>query len=140
MPAPYSGRCLCGGVSLNIYAEPAVVLSCFCTHCSKGAGGANQVIAKFPTNEVQVTGQENLSFYTLDDTSSGSPKEKAFCKTCGSPVWTVPGQAKGKFVIIRTAILDSGLELKPNSDLFVKNRPTWMSPSEGASQWEEMRK
>jgi hypothetical protein len=68
-------------------------------------------IAKFPTNEVQVTGQENLSFYTLDDTSSGSPKEKAFCKTCGSPVWTVPGQAKGKFVIIRTAILDSGYEL-----------------------------
>lgn len=47
MPAPYTGSCLCGAVGLSISTEPAAVLSCFCTHCSKGAGGSHQLVCHF---------------------------------------------------------------------------------------------
>ncbi|CAI4214112.1 unnamed protein product [Parascedosporium putredinis] len=87
MPAPYSGQCLCGGVALTVKSEPVTVLSCFCVHCSKGAGGCNQLIAKFATKDVEIQAEPGqISEYTFTDTSSGSPKEKAFCKTCGVPL------------------------------------------------------
>jgi hypothetical protein len=44
MPTPYSGRCLCGSVQFVITSEPAAVMSCYCEHCSKGAGGTNQIV------------------------------------------------------------------------------------------------
>ncbi|KAH7349246.1 Mss4-like protein [Plectosphaerella cucumerina] len=141
MPAPYTGSCLCGAVRLAISGEPAAVLSCFCQHCTKGAGGSHQLIAKFAEPDVQLTvADDAISEYTFTDTSSGSPKLKAFCRTCGCPLWTVPNAAKGKFLLIRTTLLEDGLSIKPQNEIFVKNRPQWMAASEGVSQWEEMRK
>ncbi|CAI4214111.1 unnamed protein product [Parascedosporium putredinis] len=97
MPAPYSGQCLCGGVALTVKSEPVTVLSCFCVHCSKGAGGCNQL---------RLAQGEGI----LQD---------LWC----SPL-TVPGSAKGVNLLIRTSLLGSGLaELKPKSEIFVKNRP-----------------
>jgi hypothetical protein len=58
---------------------------------------------------VQLTvADDAISEYTFTDTSSGSPKLKAFCRTCGCPLWTVPSAAKGKFLLIRTTLLEDG--------------------------------
>jgi hypothetical protein len=46
MPSPYQGKCLCGAISLEARAEPLAVLSCFCKHCSLGAGGPSQVVSQ----------------------------------------------------------------------------------------------
>lgn len=160
MPHTYHGQCLCGAVSLDITSEPVAVLSCFCQHCSKGAGGTNQIasyhqlmlrsldganlavkIAKFPSDSVALTiAPDSLTSYTFQDTSSGQSKEKAFCKHCGVPLWTVPASAKGQFLLIRTAILDDGLQFKPGNEIFTKYRPAWAKGTEGVTQWAEMRK
>jgi hypothetical protein len=124
MAAPYSGSCLCGGVRFTIASEPAAVLSCFCGHCSKGAGGTHQVvqlpdsnglcfamlkieqIAKVAQADVNISAGEHLiTTYTLTDTSSGAPKAKAFCRTCGVPLWTVPASARSTSLLIRPSLL-----------------------------------
>ncbi|KAH6892572.1 Mss4-like protein [Thelonectria olida] len=141
MAAPYSGSCLCGSVRFTIVSDPVTVLSCFCNHCSKGAGGANQILAKFATKDIEVVGNEDdMAKYELKDTSSGQVKEKSFCRRCGCTLWTIPASAKGKFHLVRTALLNGGLQLQPANEIFVKNRPSWMSAIEGVPQWEEMRK
>ncbi|KAI6083032.1 hypothetical protein F4821DRAFT_245732 [Hypoxylon rubiginosum] len=137
----YKGACLCGDVRLTISAEPKSVLSCFCNDCSKGAGGTNQVIAKFSAKAVEITAKpDSISKYIVNGTSSGSPKEKAFCRTCGCPLWTVPQSAKGELLLIRTSILENGLDLRPASEIFVRSRPSWVLPSHNTTQWDEMRK
>ncbi|CEI62170.1 unnamed protein product [Fusarium venenatum] len=159
MQASYSGECLCGAVQFAISSEPIAVLSCFCKHCSKGAGGFQQLIGKFATGNIQVStaNNESISRYRLHDTSSGDCKEKAFCRTCGCTLWTVPAAAQGKFYLIRLPLLEGGyvfssqivrsetdltfsLSLRPNMEIFVRNRPTWIGPSKDAEQWEEARK
>ena len=73
------------------------------------AAYATRQIAKFANKDTEIEAAEGaISEYTFQDTSSGAAKEKAFCKTCGTPLWTVPGAAKGSHRIIRTAILDGG--------------------------------
>lgn len=51
----------------------------------------------------------SISTYTFTDTSSGFVKEKAFCRICGVPLWTIPASAKGTYLLIRTAILQNRL-------------------------------
>ncbi|OIW31447.1 hypothetical protein CONLIGDRAFT_318586 [Coniochaeta ligniaria NRRL 30616] len=141
MPGPpYTGKCLCGAINFTIASEPLAVLSCFCQHCSKGAGSTNQLIAKFACKEVNISsGQDHISIYTLTDTSSGLSKEKAFCTTCGVPLWTIPASAKDAHLLVRTSVLSSHC-LKPTSEIFTKYRPPWMSALEGVTQYEEARK
>ncbi|KAK3307762.1 Mss4-like protein [Chaetomium strumarium] len=140
MAAPYSGSCLCGGIRFTIASEPAAVLSCFCEHCSKGAGGTNQIIAKFAQADVNISeGEHLIATYTFTDTSSGGPKAKAFCRTCGTPLWTVPASARGTSLLIRPSLLSEWHHFKPGSEIFVANRPPWVTPVDGAEQWEGVR-
>ncbi|KAF6832388.1 hypothetical protein CPLU01_06213 [Colletotrichum plurivorum] len=123
----FTGSCLCGGIQLSVSSSPIAVFSCFCGHCSKAAGATHQVtsrltdladislplsfhqIAKFASETVEIVSGSNLiSTFTLTDTSSGSPKTKAFCRTCGTPLWTTPASAKRQFLLVRTSLLDGG--------------------------------
>ncbi|KAF6805296.1 hypothetical protein CMUS01_14654 [Colletotrichum musicola] len=104
-----TGSCLCGGIQLSVSSSPIAVFSCFCGHCSKASGGTHQVIAKFASESVEtISGSDLISTFTLTDTSSGSPKTRAFCRTCGTPLWTTPASAKGQFLLVRTSLLDGG--------------------------------
>ncbi|KAK2778507.1 hypothetical protein CKAH01_11752 [Colletotrichum kahawae] len=127
MPS-FTGSCLCGGILVSISSTPVTIFTCFCDHCCKGAGGTHQVVsamtitalqselkaeavqvAKFPHKSVAITsGSDLVAHFTLNNTSSGSPKEKAFCRVCGTPLWTTPAPAQGQFLLIRTSLLDGG--------------------------------
>ncbi|CAK7227929.1 hypothetical protein SBRCBS47491_006732 [Sporothrix bragantina] len=141
MASPAShGSCLCGNVSFTAASEPLAVLMCYCIHCSKGAGGPGQVIAKMAHGDVNVvSGHDFITRCELQDTSSGEMKEKFFCSGCGCTLWTVPAGVKGKFVMVRGALLSIWTNLKPSTEIFVKYRPTWVGAIEGASQWQEAR-
>ncbi|KAF4811139.1 hypothetical protein CGCSCA5_v010074 [Colletotrichum siamense] len=137
----FTGSCLCGGIIVSISATPVTIFTCFCDHCCKGAGGTHQVIAKFPHKSVAIiSGSDLVSHFTLNNTSSGSPKEKAFCRVCGTPLWTAPASAQGQFLLIRTSLLDGGSNLTPEAEIFVKSRPAWQHAVDGAVQWEGMRR
>ncbi|KAL2128289.1 hypothetical protein VTI74DRAFT_9390 [Chaetomium olivicolor] len=140
MAAPYSGSCLCGGIRFTIASEPTTILSCFCEHCSKGAGGTNQIIAKFAHADVEISSGEHLiTTYTFTDTSSGAPKDKAFCRTCGTPLWTVPASVRGTHLLIRPSLLSEWHHFKPRSEIFVAHRPAWAKPVADAEQWQGVR-
>ncbi|KAF3807894.1 hypothetical protein GCG54_00007630 [Colletotrichum gloeosporioides] len=146
----FSGSCLCGGILVSISSNPVTIFTCFCDHCCKGAGGTHQVIAKFTHKSVAITtGSDLVSHFTLNNTSSGLAKEKAFCRVCGTPLWTAPASAQGQFLLIRTSLLDGGTaltslgtrsNLTPEAEVFVKSRPAWQHAVDGAVQWEGMRR
>jgi len=53
-------------------------------------------------------GKDLIGIYELTDTESGKPKPRAFCKTCGTPLWTQPASYKERGeMTIRTALFDS---------------------------------
>jgi hypothetical protein len=63
-------------------------------------------IAKFAHADVKISsGEDLITTYTFTDTSSGAPKDKAFCRTCGVPLWTVPASARGTHLLIRPSLL-----------------------------------
>lgn len=54
-----------------------------------------------------LAGSELVARYVLSDTASGAPKERAFCNRCGTPLWTIPNGAKGRFLMVRATLLSN---------------------------------
>ncbi|KAM7220188.1 Mss4-like protein [Rhypophila decipiens] len=140
--AKYTGECLCGGVRFTVSNEPKAVLSCHCEHCRKGAGGIGQVFGVFSKDDdlnLEPGSEDNISTYVFTKTTSGKPKDKTFCKSCGVPLWTVTDDVRQKGqIILRTALLDKGSELKPKAAIFTTGRPTWAGSMEGVPDFETM--
>ncbi|KIN09015.1 hypothetical protein OIDMADRAFT_48851 [Oidiodendron maius Zn] len=114
------GCCLCGGVIFDVVGEPETCFQCFCQHCQKSAGAPSQLSAKFNKNQVHVKlGRELLKTYILKDTLSGQDKHKVFCSDCGCTLWTIPMRHGGDSFIVRTSLMENGLQkYVPNVVLF----------------------
>ncbi|KAK3318717.1 Mss4-like protein [Apodospora peruviana] len=136
----YEGKCLCGGIRFTISSEPSFVGSCYCLHCIKGSGGVNQVVGRFSKKDVKIeAGEDLITTYVFTDTSTGKGKDKTFCKTCGAPLWTVPESArKSDELLIRTALLENGSEIKPKVAIFTRTRASWVPSIEGVPDFETM--
>ncbi|PLB35001.1 GFA family protein [Aspergillus candidus] len=110
MASSMKGACLCEGVQFRVEGEPKNVFICYCTHCSKNAGAAGQISAKFKKEQVELEqGQKLLKTWILEDTVSGSEKHKLFCSQCGCTLWTIPMRHGGSHLIVRTSLLEDGL-------------------------------
>ncbi len=121
MPAPYSGRCNCGAVSLAISAEPIAMRQCWCRRCQKIAVGGATNNAIFAADAITIEG-------TLAETSyvaaSGNTLTHAFCPGCGVQVI---GKSSGRpaFNVVRLGVLDDGHGLRPTAAIWTAEAPAW---------------
>jgi hypothetical protein len=105
-----TGSCLCGALKLTIPASAKLIksMACYCIDCQKNGGGPMQTNAMFAVSEVIVSDPEGqLRMYEIGGTSSGLPKEKAFCRRCGCCMFTKPGHYNGEIIVVKTGILDA---------------------------------
>lgn len=123
-PSPrFHGACLCGGITYVLTRRPRRVIECHCSHC-QADGGHCQIMAEYRTEEVVV--QDPLGFwkiYTIrEGTLSGQPKEKHFCGNCGCTLWTVAMRDKGELRMVRTSLVENGLQLFPPTEVRFKRK------------------
>ncbi|KAK2873801.1 hypothetical protein FQN49_002064 [Arthroderma sp. PD_2] len=70
--------------------------------------------------------------WTIKKTTSGSEKHKRFCTRCGCTLWTIPMKHNGEKIIVRTPLLENGLEtFKPEIEIFASQRPSYLEPAKG---------
>jgi hypothetical protein len=102
MTEPFTGGCACGAVRYEITAEPLVMLDCQCRQCQRESGTGHASHLTFPRAAARVQGEATL-WESVGD--SGTVKSRAFCSTCGSPVYmTMP--AIPDYFVVRAASLD----------------------------------
>ena len=120
-----NGGCLCGAVRYSLRGDPAHVRRCHCADCRKESGSAFSVYAQWPVEAFEISGE--ISSYD----------GRGFCARCGSRLLDTadPGDT---LIEIRIGSLDAApFELKPQSEIWVKRRESWIPPVEGAAQHDE---
>ncbi len=103
-----SGSCLCGAVRFEVHGPLPPIQLCHCTDCRKAQGsafGANVPVAT--SDLIWVQGKDHLRAY-----ESSPGKERVFCPTCGSPIFSRRPDTPG-VVRLRAGTLNAptGLEL-----------------------------
>ena len=78
----YEGACACGKVSYVIQQSVKSVSVCHCTMCQAWSGGIS-LYFEAQGNNVKVDGTDNLGIWTSSEWC-----ERAFCKICGSSMYS----------------------------------------------------
>lgn len=109
MNAPFTGGCACGAIRYEIAAEPAVMNDCQCRQCQRESGTGHSSHLTFPRAAVKLEG-EAAHWDLLGD--NGTHKTRAFCPTCGSPVYMTYREMP-EYLTVRAGSLDDPSRYKP---------------------------
>jgi hypothetical protein len=133
-PQPITGRCLCGGVTYSVDAEPVVQAVCHCTDCQRETGNLVLVVVGLPCAPLQVQGDSIASYSTIG-TDHGGETQRSFCSTCGSPVFSFAA-VMPDVAFIKAGSLDDASWLKPVAEAWTTSAQPWAPRFEGTMQLE----
>ncbi|WP_082707320.1 GFA family protein [Shewanella frigidimarina] len=116
----YLGKCLCGDVKIRIKGEISDIIHCHCSLCRKNSGTAFATNGFINSSEFEITlGKNNLSKFSFKP-----GRNRYFCTSCGSPVYSSNEQDPARYRI-RLGILDSDITERPISHNFVSSKANW---------------
>lgn len=111
-------------------------MRCHCIDCRKFSGSTNTNNLGLPVAGLKIL-QGTLKVYA-QQVATGNTMTSYFCGDCGSTLYRI-SSFSDQWVSVMIGGID-GLQTvedgKADVELFVKNRPSWMTPIEGAKQEE----
>ena len=116
----YTGRCLCGVVSVKLHGKIDSIIHCHCSLCRKNSGTAFATNGFINKAEFEIlSGQDDLSVFEFKP-----GVKRHFCRHCGSPVYSSNAQ-KPDLLRIRLGLLDSDIDERPISHNFIDSKANW---------------
>ncbi len=116
----YYGKCLCGGVQIQLAGEISDIIHCHCSLCRKNSGTAYATNGFVNSADFSVVrGEELLSIFSFKP-----GRNRHFCSACGSPVYSSNEQDLSRYRL-RLGILDSDIVERPISHNFVTSKANW---------------
>ena len=113
------GSCLCGAVRYRIDGELGAIVCCHCSMCRKAQGSAFAANAPVPAAAFRIVrGDGALRAYR-----SSPGKERVFCGTCGSPIYSRREGAAD--VRVRIGTLDTPIAARPSAHIHVASKADW---------------
>ena len=118
---PYTGGCGCGAIRYRVDGEPAVMNDCRCRQCQRDSGTGHGSHLTFVGAAVEITGEAS-SWETVGE--GGTRKHRAFCPTCGNPVYLSFPDMPEVFVA-SAASLDDPSRYRPQQTLWASAGHAW---------------
>lgn len=121
MTQTHIGRCLCGAIRYTATGAPIIVARCHCQQCRRTSGTSHATGAMFLASAVSFTGSPAKTRYT---SAKGSEVTKAFCPTCGSPIYGTNSSAP-EHLTLSLGTMDDASDLDIQVVLFQRDKPHW---------------
>ena len=132
-----TGSCLCGQIVVTITKQALNATDrtyvCRCKNCRQSSGSFASTGVIVPNSDFKITGEPKI--YQDDNTETGTSIQRAFCSSCGSPIYTASPTMKG-VQIFKLGLFDQ--IPKPSMELYCKERPSWDKPIADTIQFEAM--
>jgi len=127
----YKGGCLCGAVIFEISGNINNIVYCHCSLCRKAQGSAYATNGNVKLGDFKfISGENNLTAY-----ESPPSQTKFFCKTCGSPIMS-RNTAKPDNIRVRLGTIESKINERPGSHIFVTSKANWDVITDDLPQYE----
>lgn len=122
MPAPFSGGCACGAIRYRSDGEPVYMGNCHCRDCQHATGGA--YFAGLIVKESDFTLERGEPAWHESKADRGHVMRRAFCASCGSPVFLENG-INNTARALYAGSLDDPSWYKPSRDIYVSSAQPW---------------
>ena len=135
MSQAYTGGCACGAIRYEIDAEPLLMSDCQCRDCQRISGtGHGSYLSFAGRDKVKLSGEAQCRDTTGD---SGNVKTRAFCPTCGSPVYMTFAAVPDQF-IVHAASLDDPGRYRPQLVTYTASGHAWDRLDPALPKFEKM--
>lgn len=121
MSASYKGGCGCGALRYEVVGEPIMANDCQCRQCQRDSGTGHASYLTFQGAEVTITGEAGSWDFVGDE---GTVKSRAFCPTCGTPVY-LTFKAMPDIFILRPGTLDDPSVYQPQMVFWTETAQPW---------------
>jgi len=128
----HRGSCLCGAIKYTIDGELSEFGYCHCPSCRKASGsahGANAGVSAEAFELIDLAG-------SLREFESSPGKWRAFCGTCGSPLYAYLARSPD-LIRIRLGSLDTTFSKRARAHTFVSQKADWEEIDGMIPQFEE---
>jgi hypothetical protein len=119
-----SGGCACGAVRYECDGEPAMVAHCHCRDCQRASGAGYSTVFAVPRAAFRQTAGKTATYQYTGD--SGQPVVRAFCPTCGNPLFT-DVTVLPDLMFVRAASLDAPEAVTPTMHIYCDSAQPWDS-------------
>ena len=116
------GGCLCSAIRYSVAAEPLAAAACHCRDCQYVSGGAEANVLIVPTAALQVEGA--VPTRHVSTAASGGTVWRAFCPTCGTPLFS-GNAARPEFTAIKAGSLDDPAAFRRKLHVWTASAPPW---------------
>ena len=132
----HTGRCLCGALRYETFADPIRVTLCHCRFCQRATGAAYMVEPIFQLEHLRLTKGEPKIYHSPSG-GSGKLVYIHFCAACGSLVF---GGERGRSdsYTIYAGSLDDPSQFQPKVAIFASRRAPWAVIPPGLKVFDEM--
>lgn len=121
MTTPITGGCACGAIRYEINADPIIGVECHCTDCQRESGNGHASHWVFPRAAAHIKGTVSEWAMIAD---SGNKKTRAFCPSCGTPVYMTFAANPDAFSV-RAGSLDEPARYSPGIVTYKSRAPAW---------------
>ena len=128
----HKGSCLCGAVEYEVAGALGPFIYCHCSRCRKANGAPFAAVAAVAASDFRITkGDGELRSFRND-----GGVHRVFCGTCGSPI-IGRRESAPETVRLRIGTLDTPLDAKVSTHIFVGSKAEWYDIHDDAPQFEE---
>jgi hypothetical protein len=121
MNQTYTGGCACGAIRYEIPGEPLFQNHCQCRDCQHKSGTGHGSYLTFARKGITQRGEATHWDIVAD---SGKVKTRAFCPTCGSPVY-MTYVAQPNVITVHAASLDDPGRFAPQAVTYAVRALAW---------------
>lgn len=134
MSKSFRGGCACEAVRYEVVGDPVAMVDCQCRQCQRESGTGHASHMVFAGAEVQIFG-ETRTWDLVGD--GGTHKRRAFCPTCGSPVFMTFPDVPAIFTV-RASSLDEPERYVPQFVTWTKAAQPWDCVDPALAKFEGM--
>ncbi len=118
-----NASCRCGQLSVRCEGEPGRISVCHCLNCQRRSGSAFAFQARFPTDQVTITGTSKQWEHVGD---SGNVATFHFCPTCGSTLFYRNSNMLDTIAVAVGGFADPGFP-PPRVSVFENRKHPWVA-------------
>lgn len=127
------GSCQCRGVRFQYSGEFGTITICHCSDCRKAQGTSNVIAAPVDAAAFRwLSGQELITEF-----ESSPGKKRAFCRRCGSPLYSRKDELPG-VLRLRMGTIDTPTDVAPVAHIFATDLPRWAAMDDDLPRYEKL--
>lgn len=129
------GKCHCGELRFTGEIDPERVAICHCSDCQSLSASAYRIIVPMSGDAMKLLTGSPAEYVKIAE--SGNKRIQAFCKSCGTALWSCNAVENPTAYSVRVGALEQREKLVPKIEIWTRSALPWLPEIADTTKFEK---